>query len=481
MTLVCSAPRDENFQYLLSPVLLTCIPEKLQETWTNIELDDAAKDNITRMISSTVSSTSSYGILKGVSFGGALLYGPPGTGKTLLARVLAKESGAAMIHVSAAELESKWAGETPKLIKALFQLARMIFPSILFIDEADGLFRSRSSPFNGYERERKNQLLAESDGMSNGSEPRPFLLLATNYPTELDQAVLRRVPGRIYLGPPSCAQRARMFEMFLREEDLDKSVDIQRLSDATPHYTGSDIKTLCMQAASICASEMARPFDDGVHSRRVLLSRHFETALTTTSATFSVSAMEEIKRFARENDPQSLKKMFSADKPSLTRTRTTPIPRMRVDDAAPHSPRQESMRRDQHKSLPSPSSQSEESITSSRIPTLPTSECIYQPLDPSIPQIRLIEITCSGSSNDKIQCVMNTVDLSENPSFVALSYVWGDPSETEEILLNGIPHAVTASLASALHWVQHHWGEVFPERDPGEFRLWADALSINQR
>ncbi len=93
---------------------------------SEIEIDLHLKNAVKRMVDLAVSGLKSYGILKKERLGGALVYGPPGTGKTHLARVLAKESNAAMLHVSAAEIEGTYVGDTEKLIKALFNLGKML-------------------------------------------------------------------------------------------------------------------------------------------------------------------------------------------------------------------------------------------------------------------------------------------------------------------------------------------------------------------
>ena len=115
--------------------------------------------------------------------------------------------------------------------------------------------------------------------------------------------------------------------------------------------------------------------------------------------------------------------------------------------------------------------------------TRQTSRRLYQPLDRNGREIRLIEILPTYA-NQTIQCKLHTVTLTPETYYVCISYVWGDPSITEEIVVNGVRKQVTINLATALRHLKKHWVEIARESDPGldlsKFRLWADALSINQ-
>ncbi|KAM0421305.1 hypothetical protein ACHAPT_010834 [Fusarium lateritium] len=113
----------------------------------------------------------------------------------------------------------------------------------------------------------------------------------------------------------------------------------------------------------------------------------------------------------------------------------------------------------------------------------PRQQPFYQPLDNPGKQIRLIEIL-SESPDEKVSCKLHTVSLDAKPYYICLSYVWGDPSITDEILVNGVPTQVTVNLAAALKHAKTHWisiqNESGNEFNPSDFRIWADAICINQ-
>ncbi|KAH7344378.1 heterokaryon incompatibility protein-domain-containing protein, partial [Pyrenochaeta sp. MPI-SDFR-AT-0127] len=104
---------------------------------------------------------------------------------------------------------------------------------------------------------------------------------------------------------------------------------------------------------------------------------------------------------------------------------------------------------------------------------------LYQPLDRGRCEIRLLEIV-SARTNNIIQCRFHIVPLIDDTAFTALSYVWGDSKNTEEIVVDGRSLFVTVNLATALRKAEHHWQSQFPGRESTEFRLWADAACINQ-
>lgn len=505
----------------------------MHATWSDIELDPDIKSRITWLVSLLDPTSRQSRLLKRGRTSGALLYGPPGTGKTHLARVLAKDStsSAVMLHISAAEIESKWVGETEKTIKALFRLGKMLFPSIIFIDEADSLFSRRELCDRNWETSRVNQLLGEVDGIAKDAST-PFLLLSTNHPGKLDHAVLRRVPGRFYVGLPSSQGRENIFRICLKDEDnLCPNLDFGALAASTAGYTGSDIEFVCKEATMVWADEVMSGQTETPHGPPLSMP-HFQKALERSSPTVSNMAIGELRRFAEQFDKPALRLLNQSSESHATSTRLSPsaasiswrpdthsttnsrlincerstecaqdtdanqqheakvttVARCRVKDYEPVR-RPAPVQPSASLPIPPPNSSSAEAsqpphpvvpVLQSTIPPTPAASSIYQPLDKAGPEIRLMEVIEDGSSGGKIQCRLHTVSLAAKPVYTALSYVWGDATLREQVSVNGESVSVTASLADALRWVKWQWQKSFPRRPASEFRLWADALCIDQ-
>jgi SpoVK/Ycf46/Vps4 family AAA+-type ATPase len=249
----------------------------------------------------------SYGVLAADKIPGCLLYGPPGTGKTMLAKAVAKESGANMLEISGATINDKWVGESEKLIRAVFTLAKKLSPCVVFIDEADSLLANRSMFSNRpSHREHINQFLKEWDGME---ETNAFIMVATNRPFDLDDAVLRRLPRKLLVDLPLKDDREAILKLLLRGETSDSSVSVEEYAKRTPYYSGSDLKNVCVAAAMAAVEEEneaaakhtgPEPFQ--YPEKRVLRHDHFESAMKQIPASISedMASLKMIRKFDEE-------------------------------------------------------------------------------------------------------------------------------------------------------------------------------------
>ncbi|XP_027634835.1 katanin p60 ATPase-containing subunit A-like 2 isoform X5 [Falco biarmicus] len=188
---------------------------------------------------------------------GLLLYGPPGTGKTLLAKAVATECNTTFFNISASTIVSKWRGDSEKLVRVLFELARYHAPSTIFLDELESVMSQRGTASGGEHegsRRMKTELLVQMDGLAR-SDDLVFVLAASNLPWELDSAMLRRLEKRILVDLPSKEARRVMIQHWLPPlsnsggVELRTDLDYSLLGQETDGYSGSDIKLVCKEAA----------------------------------------------------------------------------------------------------------------------------------------------------------------------------------------------------------------------------------------
>ena len=183
---------------------------------------------------------------------GVLLFGPPGTGKTLLARAVASLGKTAFFNISASSLVSKYHGESEKLCRTLFGLARHHAPSIVFFDEIDALVSSRGAQGqHEASRRLKSELLVQMDGISSSGngEGQVMVLATSNKPWDLDEAMRRRLERRIYVPLPDEASRGEMLRIHLKGVRLAGEVDLADLAQQTEGYSGADLQLACRDAS----------------------------------------------------------------------------------------------------------------------------------------------------------------------------------------------------------------------------------------
>ncbi|CAG0917987.1 unnamed protein product [Notodromas monacha] len=211
---------------------------------------------------------------------GVLLHGPPGCGKTLLARATASESGMQFINLQVSILTDKWYGESQKLAAAVFSLAVKIQPCIVFIDEIDCFLRTRT----GFDHEAtammKSQFLSLWDGIATRNDCMVVVMGATNRPSDLDSAILRRMPCVFRVNLPNQPQRESILRLMLRNESVSDDVNLETLAGRTDGFSGSDLYELCRTAAITRVREVCNsgnmPLPDGL---RAMTKVDFDVAL----------------------------------------------------------------------------------------------------------------------------------------------------------------------------------------------------------
>lgn len=224
------------------------VVEKPDIKWTDVAGLEQAKDSLKEAVIMPIKFPQ---LFKGkrTPWRGILLFGPPGTGKSYLAKAVATEANnSTFLSVSSSDLVSKWLGESEKLVKALFQLARENKPAIIFIDEVDSLCGSRSENESEAARRIKTEFLVQMQGV--GVDNSDILVLgATNIPWTLDSAIRRRFEKRIYIPLPEAPARVTMFGLHMGDTPTtltDK--EYRYLADQTKGYSGADISIVVREA-----------------------------------------------------------------------------------------------------------------------------------------------------------------------------------------------------------------------------------------
>ncbi|KAJ1939060.1 Vacuolar protein sorting-associated protein 4 [Linderina macrospora] len=273
------------------------LSEKPNVHWDDVAGLDGAKESLKEAVILPIKFPQLF-TGKRTPWRGILLYGPPGTGKSYLAKAVATEANSTFYAVSSSDLVSKWMGESERLVKNLFAMARENKPAIIFIDEIDSLCGTRGEGESEASRRIKTELLVQMNGVGN-DDTGVLVLGATNIPWALDSAIRRRFEKRIFIPLPDPAARARMFQLHIGNTPCTLSQrDYRMLADQTDGYSGSDIAVIVRDA-------LMQPI------RKVQLATHFKRVVRSADRSQPDGSQREYWTPCSPGDPEAIEKTWS--------------------------------------------------------------------------------------------------------------------------------------------------------------------------
>ena len=256
---------------------------------------------------------------------GVLLYGPPGTGKTMLAKALATQGKTTFFNVHSSSFASKWRGESEKLVRILFEMARFYAPTTIFIDEVDSLCSKRGEGNEGDGSRRvKAELLVQMEGVNSNTSASAneksdedkrkivTVMAATNRPWDLDDALRRRFEKRVYIPLPNDKGRLQLFNLNLKKIEVDKNINYDKLVKLTDGYSGADISNVCREASFMpmrreLLANKGKKVEDLVNDpefrakiRAAICMPDFEKAIGNISKSVSAKDLEVYDKWTKE-------------------------------------------------------------------------------------------------------------------------------------------------------------------------------------
>ena len=232
---------------------------------------------------------------------GLLLFGPPGTGKTMIAKAVATECKCTFFSISASSLTSKYLGESEKLVRALFQLAYEMQPSVVFIDEIESILSKRNEGENDAMKRLKTEFLIQFDGVGSSEENRVLIIGATNRPFDLDPAVIRRLPKRVYVGPFNEEDKKGFIKKIITQNKCNISdEEFLKIAKMCDNYSNSDLKELCREAAYEPLRELNSSSLKKVNELRPITFDDFNKAVRKVRGTLTEGILKQLEKWNQE-------------------------------------------------------------------------------------------------------------------------------------------------------------------------------------
>lgn len=234
----------DNVNYIFNKRDFLDVTEKIlgeKITLDDVILKKDTKDKILAAVDSFLSFREENGKN---SRKGIILTGPSGTGKTFIAKAIASERDCFFLAPTLADLKGEYIGHTSAKVKRIFEKARANQPAILFIDEADTVFKDRNSTTDNdnFVLDMVNQFLVETDGMMTGTQ-KVFIIAATNRIESIDSAIKSRLSESITVELPGFEERKELFhQKLLKYNFLFKEMTFQdEICKKTENMSGRDI------------------------------------------------------------------------------------------------------------------------------------------------------------------------------------------------------------------------------------------------
>lgn len=217
---------------------------------------------------------------------GILLHGLPGCGKTFIVKALAEECGRNFYQLKPSDIASPYAGVGTLAIRELFERARQNPPSIVFIDELDGIPKrvSEGGDVNTDNNQMTDELLQQ---MNNLEKDNIVVIGATNNPEMIDDALKRpgRIDRKIFVPPPDLKARIGMFKMYMKDRAFEDNIEYKVLARKTENYIAKEIETIVNKAATAA-----------MHESRKITMKDLQSAVSSVKPSISNGAIRKYRQ-----------------------------------------------------------------------------------------------------------------------------------------------------------------------------------------